>query len=408
MRYFLRPEKFLEVLALIQETISKLDQKFLFTARELASVLGNIHSLNRSHGSIVSVMTRHIQHVVGREVFYNGWTTQVSLDSRCRRELAFLQEHLIAFNGKLIPASKAGARVVCYEEISQLIQLICYSEEMVSNLIISDASDTTAFVFLKDKFVQTKEFEFDAEEQDLSSGHRELLATLKFLEDCKQNKVKFSSSIVYWQTDSKNNFIFLSRGSRKSRIQQDVVSIKFLERELGITIIPVWTPRSHSRIILADLGSKFSQSTDEWGIPRATLRDIFAQFHLVPTVDCFASEPNKVCDVFFSKIPQTGCSGINFFVQTLHSDQVYFCCPPVKEIVHTFKTLTSTANISSVLIIPLWNSANFWPFLHNGRNFRNPIVDHIVFQSEFLVFNKVDNIFAKKPNFSMVALKILS
>ena len=168
MRYFLRPEKFLEVLALIQETISKLDQQFLFTARKLASVLGKIHSLNRSHGSIVSVMTRHIQHVVGREVFYNGWTTQVSLDSRCRRELAFLQEHLIAFNGKLIPASKSGARVVCYEEISQLIQRICYSEEMVSNLIISDASDTTAFVFLKDKFVQTKEFEFDAEERDLS------------------------------------------------------------------------------------------------------------------------------------------------------------------------------------------------------------------------------------------------
>ena len=108
--------------------------------------------------------------------------------------------------------------MVCYEEISQLIQRICYSEEMVSNLIISDASDTTAFVFLKDKFVQTKEFEFDAEERDLSSSHRELLATLKFLEDCKQNRVKFSSSMVYWQTDSKNNFIFLSRGSRKSRI----------------------------------------------------------------------------------------------------------------------------------------------------------------------------------------------
>ena len=77
MRYFLRPEKLLEVLALIQETISKLDQQFLFPACELASVLGKIHSLNRSHGSIVSVMTRHLQHVVGREVFYNGWTTQV-------------------------------------------------------------------------------------------------------------------------------------------------------------------------------------------------------------------------------------------------------------------------------------------------------------------------------------------
>ena len=86
-------------------------------------------------------------------------------------------------------------------------------------------------MFFKDKFIQTKDFKFDAEERDLSSGHRELLATLTFLEDCKQNKVKFSSPIVYWQTDSKNNFIFLSLGSRKPRIQQDIVTINIFGRE---------------------------------------------------------------------------------------------------------------------------------------------------------------------------------
>jgi hypothetical protein len=50
--------------------------------------------------------------------------------------------------------------------------------------------------------------------------------------------------------------IFLSRGSRKPLIQDIVADIKCQERKLDIRIIPVWKPRSHARIVLADMGSK--------------------------------------------------------------------------------------------------------------------------------------------------------
>ena len=129
--------------------------------------------------------------------------------------------------------------------------------------------------------------------------HKELLATLKFMKHCKETKTKFNSSIICWQTDSKNNFSFLSKGSRKPRIQEDIVKIKYLELELGITIIPIWTPRSHSRLILADLGSKFNQSSDECGIFRNGLRQIFSKFKLNPTIDRFALEANSICKHFF-------------------------------------------------------------------------------------------------------------
>ena len=208
MQYFIRLEKFLGILALISETILKINQRSLFPAQELASTLGKLHSLHKSHGSIVSIMTHHLQHLVGKQVFSEGWAARIFLGDHCRRELLFLQEHLISFNGKLIPASKTGAKVISYEEISKLVQRVCYSEDLISNLVISDTSFTTVFMFFKDKFIQTKDFKFDAEERDLSSGHRELLATLTFLEDCKQNKVKFSSPIVYWQTDSQKNLFF--------------------------------------------------------------------------------------------------------------------------------------------------------------------------------------------------------
>ena len=117
-------------------------------------------------------MTRQLQHVMVKQVFSERWAARIFLDDHCRRELLFLQEHFISFNGKLIQASKTGAKVISYEEISKLVQHVSYSEDLISNLIISDTSDTRVFMFFNDKFIQTKDFKCDAEEQDLSSGHR--------------------------------------------------------------------------------------------------------------------------------------------------------------------------------------------------------------------------------------------
>ena len=404
MRYYVQPEKFSLILALVEETLFKLDHNTAFKIRDLATVLGKIHSLRRSHGTIVSVMTRQIQHTVGKEVFRAGWDSSVILDQHCREELVFLKEHLVKFNGKLIPVSRTGAKTVLHQEVCSFIKEVCYSDTLLPNLFISDSSDSTAFIFFKDKFVQSQDFELDEKERNVSSGHRELLATLKFLEHCKSQKVKFSSPIIYWQTDSKNTFIFLSKGSRQPSIQQDIVKIKFLEQELNITIIPVWTPRTHTRIILADLGSKFSQSTDEWGVNRDQLQGIFHQLNIYPTIDCFASTPSAICDLFYSKIPQNGCAGINFYVQELVSTHVYFCCPPTKEIVYTFKHLISSTNIKAILIIPAWFSASFWPVLHDGCKFRKEISNYLFFSPEFLVFNQTNSLFSRKPNFQMLAL----
>ena len=65
--------------------------------------------------------------------------------------------------------------------------------------------------------------------------------------------------------------------------------------------------------MLADLGSKFINLTDEWLIDLATFKMIFNYFRLIPTVDCFASDSNFKCTKFFSKIPQLNTVGVNFF-----------------------------------------------------------------------------------------------
>ena len=72
------------------------------------------------------------------------------------------------------------------------------------------------------------------------------------------------------------------------------MAIKQIAAELAVKIIPVWTPHEHSRLVLADLGSKFSNSTDEWSADRKQLRAVFDYFQFYPTIDAFAYMHNTV------------------------------------------------------------------------------------------------------------------
>ena len=256
------------------------------------------------------------------------------------------------------------------EEVSRMVKIIETTETKVENLMVSDASETSAFVYHDGQVELINDHEFDNSEKSTSSGHRELLAVIKTLES-EQNLsffINLNNRRLYWQTDSKNSFIFMSRGSRVPSIQKDVIKLKKLEKRLNLQIVPVWTSRNHNRIVLADLGSKFSQSTDEWGVSRDLIQQIFSSWEIQPTVDCFASSSNTICGKFFSKIPQIGSSGVNFFVQDLKVHEIYFCCPPTKLVGHTWHHLLNHKGITAILICPVWKSANYWPLIFQGPN----------------------------------------
>ena len=125
------------------------------------------------------------------------------------------------------------------------------------NLFVSDASDSAAFVYRADgSFDFVQEFIFEPDQRILGSGLRELLAVRFALRFNSNYFRQFGSQYVFWQTDSQNCYGFLIRGSKKPAFEAVVREIRYLERQLAIQIIPVWTPRSHERIVIADLGSK--------------------------------------------------------------------------------------------------------------------------------------------------------
>ena len=185
-------------------------------------------------------------------------------------------------------------------------------------------------------------------EVNTSSGHRECLAVIKTLSD--ENNSHFFKRLpkrrIFWHTDSKNNYIFMTRGSKKPVIQRNVVKLKVLEKMLDLEIVPVWTSRNHERIVLADLGSKFSTRSNDWGVSREILH-IFLKFEFEPSLDFFASSASTVCDQFYSKIPQNGSVGVNFLAQKLFRHINYFCCPPTKMITQLFNGLIENPCVSS-------------------------------------------------------------
>ena len=132
--------------------------------------------------------------------------------------------------------------------------------------------------------------------------------------------------------------------------------------------MPVWTSRNHNRLVPVDLGSKFSQSTDEWGVSRELLHQLFSSWKIKPTVDSFSFSTNTICLKFLLKIPQIGASGVNIFIQDLKVQETYFCCPPPKLLVQTWHHLLSHKDLTAILICPAWKSANYWPLLFQGPN----------------------------------------
>jgi len=160
-------------------------------------------------------------------------------------------------------------------EIIEKVQQVMVTEENMPDLFVSDSSDTHAFVYRADgAFDYVADFKFSAEQAASSSSHRELQAVRLAL---LHNETYFSNLAplkIYWQTDSRNLCTFLSKGSKKPSIQKDVFKVKKLEKKLNVMVIAIWTPREHGRIFLADLGSKFSLSTDEWSVDRDLLYTI--------------------------------------------------------------------------------------------------------------------------------------
>ena len=208
-------------------------------------------------------------------------------------------------------------------------------------------------------------------------------------------------------TDSQNNHTFLRRGSKKGHIQRTAFAVKKLELKYGITIIPVWVEREEKLLQVADEGSKLHLSSDEWSIGDRDFKFIEDSLGVKFDVDAFASEENARCAVFFSKIPQIGGAGVNFFAQGLDSDKTYWACPPVDLVGPTFLHLKRQKNVKAVLAFPVWKSSNFWSIVVKNDELPACVSKFVRFRPKYYPSNnKVHQVFAGKKKFDFLAILI--
>ena len=127
-------------------------------------------------------MCRETQHLLGKAVFTNGWETNVTLNGLAFKELMFLSNHLNFFNGKVIHNAPGSGKLAPLTMIKKAINLIQDNEIINKNMLISDASDNSAFIFAKGDIKLVEDFVYSPSERNFSSSHRELLGLLKAMQ----------------------------------------------------------------------------------------------------------------------------------------------------------------------------------------------------------------------------------
>lgn len=192
-----------------------------------------------------------------------------------------------------------------------------------------------------------------------------MLAVKKALDSLKAAGQGFQAfTTLYWVTDSSNLVSFLSKGSSKPQIHEDVVHVLKTARDLKLSIIPIHLLREDPRIKEADAGSKFRDS-DDWSIAQSCFEQLNKEFGPF-TVDLFAAHNNAKCTKFYSLHWSPGTSGVDAMAHSWR-EEVCWICPPVAKAAEVVRRLLTTT-VTGVLIVPKWPRARFWPFLFpDGR-----------------------------------------
>lgn len=187
---------------------------------------------------------------------------------------------------------------------------------------------------------------------------------------------------LVWRTSSRNFFNFVNKGARWAEIRRMALQIKYLEHQKRTEVKLVWVEDNIIEVRTVDSRSRTSASTDEWGLAREELPRIFDRFQVQPTVDGFASSSNNITQAFFSKIPQVGSQGVDFFTQQLRVDEVYYLCPPVKEAGHLLRRLSRFAGITAIVILPAWAGCPYWGMLRQGEGFVQEVKDWVIWEAK--------------------------
>lgn len=348
-----------------------------FKARLVASLVGQIISMQAAMGSVVRLRTRSLYECIMQKA---SWDSPVLIKEMAFDEVVFWKENVEFLNGKEL-----------------------LDEKVCTSVVYTDASGTGFGGYI----VEYEESEvigsWKPDEQVKSSTWRELEAVYRMLMS-KLNYLKGQK--VLWRTDNQNVVHILCKGSVKSDLQTIAINIADICTREEIQLSPQWIPRTDN--VKADLFSKTSDC-DDWEIKEYIFNHFDKKWGRY-SIDRFASDYNKKCIRFNSKHWCTGTEGIDAFNYTWAGENNWIVPPPSLIAKCILKILQE--HVTCTLVIPKWTSAAFWPMLvtegGGGGELKTFIVESEGFSSNHILRGRGKNgIFGMyKSVFDMMALKI--
>ena len=390
----------------VQQTLSHKSRPI--HVKELAKTLGKIVATEPALGPMPLMAARAAYSQLDTVTEEKGWNSYLEMSEEAKAGLLFFVDNMARFDNTVIRT--------CCTEISVLSIIGPPSKFLKTGFVANHAetnnkeiwaSDASGFATCAYSINAKKKLYYrgklSAEQQKLSSGHRELLAVSHTLQNYyKEWENNSESTTLYWLTDSENLVKFLTKGSGKSQIQQEIFKVMEICQTLQIRIIPIHLRREDPRIQLADEGSK-TTDTDDWQVDKATFREFDSYMHF--SIDLFAIYENSQCQRFYSNFWCKETQGIDAFCHNWDGE-VAWICPPVKLILKVIRKI-KISEISGILFVPEWQTADFWPEIFDQhKSLRNPFIN-CTRCKPFLMQQNFDyrSPFSGYPKFDFLAIK---
>ena len=360
MKYFVPKDKVDSIKELILEILN-LKKVHI---KVLAKLLGKVQFCYKACGPSIRLLCRSSYKQISEKT---SWNCFINLSERARRELLFLYENFDNLNGFPLRPSRSQVKIDLSISSDASDIGFCVYQVACENMIL-----------LRDSFN-----EFEANK---SSTARELLAFHRFY--CSEKAEFLKNCNIVHYTDNHNCAVILTIGSRNVDLQPLVLDIFIRWRNLNLKVEVVHLSRENPIIQYADFESRNFDLTD-FSIDYDNFLYIVQRFGLCK-LDCFASFSNKKCDRYYSKFFDEASEGVNFFAQNLPNVDLYLF-PPVQLIIPSLLHLEKFYSFG-VFVMPIWKSAQFWPFVcEDGKHLNKFVDDFFIFSPYFISGEFVKN-----------------
>ena len=316
----------------IKATLQKLSIRESVHVKALASLVGQIISLQVVVGNCVRLSTRCMQISIAK---CPSWDEEVCVSPCILQEMRFWEYNLDNLHNRCCRLFKPPTTL---------------------NILATDASDTGCGAVFSNSHIKACRL-FSPEESSKHSTYRELVALFHAL---RSYLPMISFSKVKVLIDNQSAVRILDVGSMKVELHSIAMDVFLLCLRNGISLETQWILRELNEE--ADLASREAAllDTDNWQVSNQFFQLLNERWGPL-TIDCFASSYNNKLPRFYSLFISPDCEGVDAFCFNWEGEPC-FLVPPVGLAGRVLKHL-DLCKARGVLVVPCWPSGRCCPQL---------------------------------------------